>query len=250
MNELKPSPFEDVVIINDGICSSACAAFSELMKTQGQVEVVAVGGMHSTGPMQAIGGTKGGWVFDLATVQGFALAYYNYAVEHYDDKERLDQTELGAYINTTAPLHRSWNGESVRSQLNVQDSLRKDDETETPLEFIYEAADCRLWYTPETIFNAANLWKAVHDAKWVDNYASCVPGSTGHPSSVTGGALINPISNSTHGNSTHGNSTNGNTTYPPLYPENPDFSGAGSLSPLGAATMMLAAIASVFTYAI
>ncbi len=57
-NDTKPQPqtFEssNIVILTDGFCGSTCAIFSELMKTQGDVQSIAVGTQarsHGTAPV-------------------------------------------------------------------------------------------------------------------------------------------------------------------------------------------------------
>jgi len=50
---------------------------------------------------------------------------------------------------------------------NVNDGL--------PAQFVYEAADCRLFYTPPMITDATAIWKNAADAAW--NGVDCVSGS-------------------------------------------------------------------------
>lgn len=62
-----------------------------------------------------------------------------------------------------------------RTDLNI-------DQAQTPLEFVYEAADCRLFPTLESLLSPTPLWKLAVDAKWGNG--SCVAGSTGDPSAM------------------------------------------------------------------
>lgn len=64
----------------------------------------------------------------------------------------------------------------VDAGVNLRDQVRQDDET--PLQFTYEAADCRIFWTPKTVFNYAALWQYAADAIW-SNATLCVAGSTG-----------------------------------------------------------------------
>lgn len=64
----------------------------------------------------------------------------------------------------------------------------RDDESVTPLEFTYEAADCRLFYTGDMIRDVTNVWKKTVDAHWGDAKQTCVDDSVGHESSLSGGA--------------------------------------------------------------
>ena len=57
----------------------------------------------------------------------------------------------------------------------MQNPYRRND-TETPVHFVYEVANCRLFYTPETVLSVTKMWNAVTDVAW--NSAQCVPGST------------------------------------------------------------------------
>ena len=73
------------------------------------------------------------------------------------------------------------------SRIQIQDQLRKGDETHTPLQFVYEAADCRIFYTRETLLHPEALWKAA----WTANAdrTKCVEGSTMQASSISGGYI-------------------------------------------------------------
>lgn len=55
--------------LHDGMCSSTCTIVSELLKNQGGVRTIAVGGQPKFGPMQGIGGTKGAQSFEWDDVQ-------------------------------------------------------------------------------------------------------------------------------------------------------------------------------------
>jgi hypothetical protein len=55
--------------LHDGMCSSTCAIASELLKDQGDVRTIAVGGRPQEGPMQGVGGTKGAQVFSWDDIQ-------------------------------------------------------------------------------------------------------------------------------------------------------------------------------------
>jgi hypothetical protein len=50
---------DNIVLLYDGVCGSTCAIFTELMKSQGGVRSISVGGRPTTGPMQSATGSKG-----------------------------------------------------------------------------------------------------------------------------------------------------------------------------------------------
>ena len=64
----------------------------------------------------------------------------------------------------------------IAGRINSLDNIRQGDKTETPLEFVYEAADCRLFFPFGFVRDVNVLWKLAVDAKWRNG--KCVPGST------------------------------------------------------------------------
>lgn len=83
----------------------------------------------------------------------------------------------------TEQMQRRAGDEHSRIQLQTQ--LRKGDKTATPLQYVYEAADCRIFYTQETFADPEQAWKQVWDAYKDDS--KCVEGSTKDKSSISGG---------------------------------------------------------------
>lgn len=71
--------------------------------------------------------------------------------------------------------------------MNLKDNLRQNDASGTPLEFMYEAADCRMWFTAPMITDVTELWKGVADRMFKNGTSMCVKGSTGDPTSVSAG---------------------------------------------------------------
>ena len=51
------------------MCSSTCTIVSELLKNQGGVRTIAVGGQPQFKPMQGIGGTKGAQNYEWDDIQ-------------------------------------------------------------------------------------------------------------------------------------------------------------------------------------
>lgn len=54
-------------------------------------------------------------------------------------------------------IHLRENGGGLWVQM--MDKLRKGDDTRTPLQFTYEAADCRIFYTAESWADPVEAWK-------------------------------------------------------------------------------------------
>jgi hypothetical protein len=189
-NVLGKQPFDaaNIVILQDGACGSTCAVFAELMKAQGNVQQVVIGGTPRTGPMQGVTGSKGGQVWTLAQVYTEASNAYSFLSGYRD---QLAGTEIEKLVNATRPLNRAAynaNGD-ILAAINLRDNIRVGDAGQTPLEFVYEAADCKLFYTPAMISDPTLVWKAAANARW-NNNQGCVQGSVGDKSSISGGFKV------------------------------------------------------------
>ncbi|KAJ5171067.1 Interphotoreceptor retinol-binding [Penicillium coprophilum] len=173
---LKPSksPFsaDNIAIITDGDCVSTCAFFVKLMKRQG-VRTITFGGRPQKAPMQGVGGVKGG--------QSLGVNYINGYIEQANGLVR-DSVKSGSPLltpaewkafnesspSTTASLQ--WSG-----NVNLRDEYDPED-GQTPLQFVYEAAECRLFYTLDNYLERETVWQAA--AKAMFGRGQCVEGST------------------------------------------------------------------------
>ncbi|KAI1123637.1 hypothetical protein F5Y10DRAFT_251427 [Nemania abortiva] len=163
--------------LTDGDCSSACALFVEMMHHEAGVRVVTAGGRPTTGPMQAVGGTRGAVAFATDLLDN-NINFVRQLLEGTSEADFLpNRTEaLDVFV--------------VGATINLRDQVRAGDTT--PLQFAYEAADCRIYFTPQTIFNYTALWQYAADAIWT-NPGLCVAGSTGYAtSSKTNGTSASP----------------------------------------------------------
>ncbi|EFQ30867.1 peptidase S41 family protein [Colletotrichum graminicola M1.001] len=162
----EPAPWSpgNVVILTDGSCSSACALFVEMATTEAKARTIVVGGAPKPGPMQAVGGTRGARLYSSDLLD----EKLEWASEKNETAaSRLPAVrESGMFINFAA--------------FNLRDQLREDD-TKTPLQFRYVAADCRLYYTLDNVYNMTALWRDAARAAF-DDESLCVEGSTGYTS--------------------------------------------------------------------
>ena len=71
------------------------------------------------------------------------------------------------------PLNRALNNYAV----NFRDGIRQGDETQTPLQFVYEPADCRIYYTADMTTDVTVIWKTVYDSVW-GGKSACVAGES------------------------------------------------------------------------
>ncbi|KAF3008559.1 hypothetical protein E8E13_007077 [Curvularia kusanoi] len=118
---------DEIVLLTDGLCSSACAIFVELMTEIAGVRTITVGGRSQNGPMQTASGNRGAAVYttseldydiaNLKTLVGNDAAYNSFP----------DRNDTGMFTNYVS--------------FNIRDQMRPDDLI--PLQFRYEASDCR-----------------------------------------------------------------------------------------------------------
>ncbi|KAJ0372143.1 hypothetical protein COL26b_009301 [Colletotrichum chrysophilum] len=162
-----PEPWfkpEDTIIVTDGHCASACAYIVGIMTRELGVQVVAMGGRPIDAPMQAVGGTKGGPVIALGSYQKLWPAL--------GPVKPPEGIEVTPFAEADPPLAgMPTDGWTVNSA-----NVYPNDDLGAPLQFHYEAANCKLFYTWDTLTNMTSLWSAVADVKW--NGAKCVKGST------------------------------------------------------------------------
>lgn len=169
-------------MFTDALCGSSCASFHEELKNIAGVKAVTVGGRPENKPIQTVTGTKGGEVIPLITFPTYATVALNVSSAlSLSSLKDTDET-LNAIANIPQISTRVGD-DSSRAQ--SQDQVRKGDKTATPLQFIYEAADCKIFYKADSYADPDAAWKQAWDAFSDDS--KCVEGSTGHKSSISGG---------------------------------------------------------------
>jgi hypothetical protein len=154
---------DQIVLLTDGLCASTCSLFVEMM-TQAGVKTIVAGGRPESGPMQTASGNRGARSYDT----------YSLDLDMATAREIDEQVEVN--VNATVPEVRDPSIFIKYAQFNLRDQIRKDDTT--PLQFKYEAADCRIYYTLANVYNMTRLWHDVSTAAFQDS-SLCVEGSTG-----------------------------------------------------------------------
>ncbi|KAK0381097.1 peptidase S41 family protein [Colletotrichum limetticola] len=164
---------ENIVIITDGICASTCTIFTGLLVREQGVRTIALGGRPSEAPMQAIGGVEGSEVLDWPSLQAAIMQVASDAIAA-NETDILEAAfdvlpDLGdpPLLPTLAKSGGSFN------YRNAYARKRPDG---FPEQFIYEAANCRLFYTSDMLTNITEIWTRSADSAW--NKAKCVAGST------------------------------------------------------------------------
>ncbi|KAG9239743.1 peptidase s41 family protein [Amylocarpus encephaloides] len=149
-NFTQPFAAEDIIMLTDGYCASTCTLFSEFMRTQAGVKVIAMGGRPDTKDIQAIGGVKGAQILGFSSIFAQVRAAIQYAPFTNPPNDVTALKGVSLY-----PISRSvGNGINIRDNIlpgNVDDGL--------PSQFVYEPADCRLYYTPAMVNDITEMWK-------------------------------------------------------------------------------------------
>ncbi|RVX69845.1 hypothetical protein B0A52_05679 [Exophiala mesophila] len=189
----RPFAPQDMIVLHDGLCASTCSVFSEYLKNYAGVQFISIGGRPQTGPMQAVGGTKGSQAFTYQSAPDSGLLYPHWNDLFYSPNNVFRDSVNGTiWENFTAdPVLRSFG--LTGGSVNGRNHYRIGDKSATPLQFVYEASDCRLWWTREMLYDPAFLWRRLADVAFRDrrgkqfNSKYCVRDSTGHPTSISGG---------------------------------------------------------------
>jgi hypothetical protein len=163
---------DNMVIVTDGVCASTCTIFTGLLVREQGVRTIALGGRPLELPMQAVGGVKGSQLTNWAelqqifrTVASSAIATNKTALleRYFEILPSLDEPPMLPDIKGTGAV-------------NFRNAHPRLDQDSFPTQFLYEAANCRLFYTAETVFNVTSAWTQVVDAAW--GKGRCVKGST------------------------------------------------------------------------
>lgn len=148
------------------------------------VRTVAVGGRPPSGPMQAAAGTRGAASYDAATLdRDFAVA-----------SAISDKAAAALPARNESSFYYTYAG------FNLRDQMRPDGTT--PLQFLYEAANCRIYFTLANVYNYTRLWQDAASAIWNDT-SLCVVGSTGYATSGNSTAALSPPAGTTDQSISH-----------------------------------------------
>lgn len=173
LNKNQPFKPENILIVGDGACSSSCTTFVNLMTNVGGVRTVAFGGRHQTGPMQIMGGVRGGQSMSFDTIDTNAAVARqlvkdgNYTATDAEKKVIKDSFPMPL---KELPL------QILDGNVNFRNAYQEG-HLDSPLQFEFQAADCRRFFTAENIVNPATIWADAKAAIW--GSGKCVADSTG-----------------------------------------------------------------------
>lgn len=150
------------------------------MKNQG-VRSIAFGGRPQNGPMQAIGGVKGAQVQEFSEVTEILAAKKQALKSENSTKPLLSEEELEQW-DKYVPIPLSEFPYMVYSgSVNLLNAFGPKN-NRIPRQFIYEAAECRRFYTIDNVLNQETTWASAADAMF--HGGGCVPGSENGPGSL------------------------------------------------------------------
>ncbi|KAL2061599.1 hypothetical protein VTL71DRAFT_6976 [Oculimacula yallundae] len=200
-NKANPPPAvfapENVVLLTDGTCGSTCTIFSYLMINQMNIKTTVIGGRPQTGPMQSIAGVEGAQVFSFTDLAVAAAAVIELAPT--DRKAELRAGDTGTLAEGYA-ITRALSPASPGS-VNGKNSFSATD-SQTPLQFTMEPANCRIYYTAQMLSSPELTWKKAVDATWTNPTQFCVESSV-MVENMTNNAMVDPLFrlavNSSHG---------------------------------------------------
>lgn len=151
--------------VYDGYCASTCTLFSDFMRVQAGVKSIAMGGRPNTSPIQGVGGTRGANNYQYEYIRLLSTV----ALETATAEEQGNWSKTIKYNDL--PQNRS-----TDCSVNVRDNiLRSHIDDGIPAQFLYEPADCRLFYEPPMISDVTSIWKRAADAAW--GGGKCAAGS-------------------------------------------------------------------------
>lgn len=142
------------------------------MHHQAGVKTVAAGGLPRNGPMQTPSGSRGAQAYTFDNIDADILYAKNI---NASAGNFLPEREVDVFISYAT--------------FNIRDQVRKGEST--PLQFVYEAANCRIFYTKDTVYNFGNLWRYAANAIWTKPEL-CVQGSTGIASNGNSSDISGP----------------------------------------------------------
>ncbi|EPS38115.1 hypothetical protein H072_8146 [Dactylellina haptotyla CBS 200.50] len=183
-NNDPPFAAENIVLLTDGVCASTCGIFGEFLRNQQKIKTVVVGGRPNNEQSAAIGGTRGTQVIQhTAHMLNFVqIVENNFQPANDQERQQWDQIFPRAFKINIAEAAVNW-----------KDNIRRTDPTQTPLQFYLEAADCRLFYTRDTLILSHNLWAQVDGLAWGADDA-CAVGSLKNATVVLGDSNGVPVS--------------------------------------------------------
>ncbi|UNI19459.1 hypothetical protein JDV02_005641 [Purpureocillium takamizusanense] len=169
----QPFKPENILIITDGTCASACTILTGLLTRNQGVRTVALGGRPLPYPMQAMGGVKGTLFTGFSSIHYTFKQLASFASANPQMADVFKGLQGAIPSNETAPLLPLIENSGG---VNSRSDYTKEDLEGYPVHFKYEAANCKLFYTRQMALDVSETWRRAATVAWKNG--SCVPGST------------------------------------------------------------------------
>jgi hypothetical protein len=169
---------QDIVVLTDGICASTCAIFTGLLTREQGVRTIALGGRPLQAPMQAVGGVKGSLVQEWSIIGLLANVSMQLAE---------DAGEIRIPDGVPNLVGSTLNPDAMSGSLNLFNAYTRNN-SDMPVQFLYEAANCRRFYTLDTMRNMSHMWESIADVAW--HGAKCAPGSSTNTDGTIGDTTL------------------------------------------------------------
>ena len=195
----------------------------EMFHHEGGVKIVVAGGRPEYGPMQGNGGVRGAQAYKMGDLN--------------DDITQALQAS--PQLASQLPSTQTYLNFGKNVGFNLRDQVRSNESF--PLEFAYMPADCRIFYTAETVNNYTALWQYAARAALGgdDGQSLCVKDSTGQSESYGNGTNVGGPNGTSSGSPT---STTGSGGSSPTSPgSSATSSGAASANGVTFSALFIAA---------
>ncbi|KAJ4159540.1 uncharacterized protein LMH87_008438 [Akanthomyces muscarius] len=136
---------EDIVILTDGQCASACTIFTGLMVRNFGIRTIALGGRPLNKPMQAIGGVRGSQLSTNAENKGLITDFVQAASRNRDGQDVLSQVERPIPKIQDPPVLPFMEDPANGGSVNSRNAYSGDDVDGFPLHFKNTAANPGKW---------------------------------------------------------------------------------------------------------
>ncbi|KAI0452953.1 hypothetical protein F5B21DRAFT_318196 [Xylaria acuta] len=238
INNTQPYAPEDILIVTDGFCSSTCATFVNLMTNVGGVRTLTFGGRPRSEPMQVMGGVRGAQAYEFSDIDNDILVAASLV---NDNPSLLTKAQFTLAENVLPIGLQSLPLIVYGGGLNLRNAYQEGAD-HLPLQFDYQASDCRLFYTAKNVADPGSTWVDAKNAIWGD--AGCVTNSTGGRGSLEDRSKNNDSGGGSGNSTDSGGGSNGDGGGGDSAKDDGD-SGAGSLR-LGGSLLGLCVFASAF----
>jgi hypothetical protein len=181
------APFdpENITIVTDGTCASACASFVDFLTRNHGIRTIALGGRPDKLPMQAIGGVRGTL---LTTYTELRKRFAIFTTRAFTSPSATPAglRALSDAVAWTPSFHKpplmplaGGKGDAPLGlgigRVNARNGYAAEDLDGVPLHFKYDAAHCRLFYTQRMATDITETWRRAAGVTWRGE--KCVEGS-------------------------------------------------------------------------